>query len=118
MELIHIPNLPQWSSFTLLVIGSTMVLTLLDGKFSWEMMEKEAEVMKFISKNEDLYDQMKLLSNLERTSKDTTATLDGPNNLLERQNKVENLKEVSLWNTTYDYVGIDTFGKNCLRNFQ
>ncbi|XP_062000173.1 protein PSK SIMULATOR 1-like [Rosa rugosa] len=66
----------------------------------------------FISKNTDLYDKMKLLSDLEHTLKDITATLDGPI-LLEFQNKVElkrheveNLKEVSLWNTTYDYVGI------------
>ncbi|KAM5556497.1 hypothetical protein ABKV19_024065 [Rosa sericea] len=76
-------------------------------------MEREANMMKeFISINADLYDKMKLLSDLEHTLKDITATLDGPI-LLEFQNKVElkrheveNLKEDSLWNTTYDYVGI------------
>ncbi|XP_061998336.1 protein PSK SIMULATOR 1-like [Rosa rugosa] len=79
----------------------------------WEKMEKKANKMeRFILINANLYDGMKLLSDLEQTLNDITATLDGPI-LLEFQNKVElkrleveNLKEESLWNRTYDYVGI------------
>lgn len=68
--------------------------------------------MKFISINTNLYDEMKLLLDLEQTLKDITAQQDSPT-LLDFQNKVElkrqevkNLKDVSLWNTTYDYVVI------------
>ncbi|XP_050387425.1 protein PSK SIMULATOR 1-like [Argentina anserina] len=57
-------------------------------------------------------DHFKCSYDLERTLKDTTATLDGPS-LLEFHNKVElkrleveNFKEGSLWNVTFDYVGI------------
>ncbi|XP_004308842.1 PREDICTED: uncharacterized protein LOC101313854 [Fragaria vesca subsp. vesca] len=79
----------------------------------WEEMEKEAKKMKrFVKINAVLYDGMKHLSDLEHTLKDITATLDGPI-LLDFQNKlelkrleVENLKEGSLWNMTFNYIGI------------
>ncbi|KAL6126667.1 hypothetical protein ACLB2K_074713 [Fragaria x ananassa] len=82
-------------------------------ELSWEEMEKEAKKMeRFVKINAALYDRMKHLSELERTLKDITATLDGPI-LLDFQNKVElkrlemeNLKEGSLWNMTFDYIGI------------
>ncbi|XP_004307572.1 PREDICTED: uncharacterized protein LOC101306567 isoform 2 [Fragaria vesca subsp. vesca] len=81
--------------------------------FKWvlpyEEMGKEAKKMKsFVSVTGDLYHQMKLVSHLE----DTRSRMDGPN-WLEIQHKIElkqfevdKLKEESLWNMTFSYIGI------------
>jgi hypothetical protein len=80
--------------------------------------------MKFISINANLYDEMKLLLDLEQTSKDITAQQDGPT-LLDFQNKVElkrqevkNLKELGLSVEHYLRLRSHRFGKISLHNFQ
>ncbi|XP_004308900.1 PREDICTED: uncharacterized protein LOC101311141 [Fragaria vesca subsp. vesca] len=78
-------------------------------KLSSEEMGKEAKKMKsFVSVTGDLYHQMKLVSHLEGTRN----RMDGPN-WLEIQHKIElkqlevdKLKEESLWNMTFNYIGI------------
>ncbi|PRQ29182.1 hypothetical protein RchiOBHm_Chr5g0011111 [Rosa chinensis] len=77
-------------------------------EFSLKMMKIKANRMqKFISVNEDLRDEMKVLLDLEQTLEVITTNLDGEI-LLDFQQKVEwkrqeveNLKEISMWNNTY-----------------
>nr|XP_011469733.1 PREDICTED: uncharacterized protein LOC101313562 [Fragaria vesca subsp. vesca] len=97
----------------LLVIGSTMVLTLLYGNFHGRRWKRKPKRWRgSFQKNAALYEGMKHLSDLEHTLKNISATLDDPI-LLEFQNKVElkrleveNLKEGSLWNITFNHIGI------------
>ncbi|BBG97023.1 Protein of unknown function D [Prunus dulcis] len=82
-------------------------------EFSWKKMERKAKKMeKFISANANLYEEMEVLTELEQNLRRMKGNddLDGVN-LLEfqkkvvwKQQEVKNLKEVSLWNRTYDYV--------------
>ncbi|KAM1262963.1 hypothetical protein ACFX13_028693 [Malus domestica] len=84
-------------------------------EFSFKRMERKAKKMeKFISANANLYEEMEVLTELEQTLRRMKGTddLDGLN-LIEFQKKVvwkrqevKNLKDVSLWNRTYDYIAI------------
>ncbi|KAJ7970529.1 hypothetical protein O6P43_008703 [Quillaja saponaria] len=82
-------------------------------EISWRKMERKVKKMeKFISTNASLYREMEVLADLEQTLGRMNANdeLDGVN-LVEYQKKVarkrqevKNLKEISLWNRTYNYT--------------
>ncbi|KAK9911806.1 hypothetical protein M0R45_035695 [Rubus argutus] len=81
--------------------------------FSWKKMKRKAKKMeKFISINANLYGEMEVLSDLEQILRRMKGSddLDGVNlpefekKVVWRRQEVKNLKEVSLWNRTYDYT--------------
>ncbi|KAL3581317.1 hypothetical protein D5086_015649 [Populus alba] len=80
--------------------------------FSWKKMDKKVKKMeRFISVNSTLYQEMEMLSDLEQTVRRMKGSDPEPNNLLDyqkklvwKQHEVRNLKEISLWNKTYDYT--------------
>ncbi|KAH8502123.1 hypothetical protein Peur_043542 [Populus x canadensis] len=80
--------------------------------FSWKKMDKKVKKMeRFISVNSTLYQEMEMLSDLEQTVRRMKGCDPEPNNLLDyqkklvwKQHEVRNLKEISLWNKTYDYT--------------
>ncbi|KAK9906281.1 hypothetical protein M0R45_035701 [Rubus argutus] len=81
--------------------------------FSWKKMERKAKKMeKFISINANLYEEMEVLSDLEQTLRRMKSSddLDGVNlpefekKVVWKRQEVKNLKNVSLWNRTYDYT--------------
>ncbi|KAL5735114.1 hypothetical protein ACOSP7_032975 [Xanthoceras sorbifolium] len=81
-------------------------------EFSWKKMEKKVKKMeRFISINATLYQEMEMLSDHSQTLKRMKAHDGDFENLLEfqkkvawKQQEVKNLREVSLWNKTYDYT--------------
>ncbi|KAG9144624.1 hypothetical protein Leryth_020233 [Lithospermum erythrorhizon] len=85
-------------------------------QFTWKKMDQKVKKMeKFIMVNSNLYQEMEMLSDLEQTlrrmkSEDTTDSF----RLVEctkmtqkvawKQHEVKHLKQISLWNRTYDYT--------------
>ncbi|EEF27939.1 conserved hypothetical protein [Ricinus communis] len=66
---------------------------------------------RFISINATLYQEMEMLADLEQTVKRMKSNDTEPDNILDYQKKlvwkrheVKNLRELSLWNRTYDYT--------------
>ncbi|XVF75696.1 hypothetical protein PTKIN_Ptkin13bG0207500 [Pterospermum kingtungense] len=80
--------------------------------FSSKKMDKKVKKMeRFISVNATLYQEMELLSDLEQTLRRMKNNDTEPENLLEfqkkviwKQHEVKSLREISLWNRTYDYT--------------
>ena len=81
--------------------------------FTWKKMEKKAKKLeKFISLNANLYQEMEVFADLEQTLRRMKGNEDSEgNSLLEFQKKVtwkqqelKHLKDISLWNRTYDYT--------------
>ncbi|KAI9157574.1 hypothetical protein LWI28_024596 [Acer negundo] len=81
-------------------------------EFVWKKMEKKVKKMeRFISINATLYQEMEMLSDHTQTLKRMKANNGDFENLLEfqkkvawKQQEVKNLREISLWNKTYDYT--------------
>ncbi|KAJ9159843.1 hypothetical protein P3X46_025307 [Hevea brasiliensis] len=81
-------------------------------EFSYRKMDKKVKKMEhFISINATLYQEMEMLSDLEQTVKRIKGNDPEPDNLLNcqkklvwKQQEVKNLREISLWNRTYDYT--------------
>ncbi|XP_050210511.1 protein PSK SIMULATOR 1 [Mercurialis annua] len=81
-------------------------------EFSYKKMDKKVKKMeRFISINATLYQEMEFLADLEQTVKRMKGNDPEPENLLDYQKKlvwkkheVKNLREISLWNKTYDYT--------------
>ncbi|KDP45036.1 hypothetical protein JCGZ_01536 [Jatropha curcas] len=81
-------------------------------EFSDKKMDKKVKKMEhFISVNASLYQEMEMLADLEQTVKRMKGNDPEPENLLDYQKKlvwkqqeVKNLREISLWNRTYDYT--------------
>ncbi|KAJ4851574.1 hypothetical protein Tsubulata_034345 [Turnera subulata] len=80
--------------------------------FSWKKMDKKVKKMEhFISVNASLYQEMEMLADLEQTVRRMKCNDPEPDNLLDYQKKlvwkrqeVKNLRDMSLWNKTYDYT--------------
>ncbi|KAF8395331.1 hypothetical protein HHK36_019275 [Tetracentron sinense] len=82
-------------------------------EFTWKKMERKVKKMeRFISASTNLYQELEVLAELEQTLRRMKGS-DDPNrvSLLEFQQKVlwqrqevNNLRERSLWNRTYDYT--------------
>ncbi|WCJ19177.1 hypothetical protein M5689_001476 [Euphorbia peplus] len=81
-------------------------------EFSYRKMDKKVKKMeRFISINASLYQEMEMLADIEQTVKRMKGSDPEPENLLDyqkklvwKQHEVKNLKEISLWNKTYDYT--------------
>lgn len=81
-------------------------------EFSYKKMDKKVKKMEhFISINATLYQEMEMLSDLEQTVRRMKVNDSEPENLLNfqkklvwKQHEVKNLREISLWNRTYDYT--------------
>ncbi|KAK6228358.1 protein of unknown function DUF668 - like 2 [Theobroma cacao] len=80
--------------------------------FSSKKMDKKVKKMeRFIAVNASLYQEMEMLADLEQTLRRMKSGDMEPENLLEFQKKVmrkqhelKSLREISLWNRTYDYT--------------
>ncbi|KAJ6349931.1 hypothetical protein OIU78_006175 [Salix suchowensis] len=80
--------------------------------FTWKKMDRKVKKMeRFISVNSTLYQEMEMLSDLEQTVRRMKGCDPKPDNLPDYQKKlawkqqeVRNLREISLWNKTYDYT--------------
>lgn len=81
--------------------------------FTWKKMEKKAKKMeKFIALNANLYQEMEVLADLEQTLRrmkgnddhDVASFLEFQKKVTWKQHEVKNLKDISLWNRTYDYT--------------
>lgn len=81
-------------------------------EFSYRKMDKKVKKMeRFISVNASLYQEMEMLADLEQTVKRMKGNDPEPDNLLDyqkklvwKQHEVKNLREISLWNRSYDYT--------------
>ncbi|XP_065870625.1 protein PSK SIMULATOR 1 [Euphorbia lathyris] len=81
-------------------------------EFTYRKMDKKVKKMeRFISINASLYQEMEMLADIEQTVKRMKGSDPEPENLLDyqkklvwKQHEVKNLKEISLWNRTYDYT--------------
>ncbi|XP_010543598.1 PREDICTED: uncharacterized protein LOC104816453 [Tarenaya hassleriana] len=81
-------------------------------QFGWKKMDRKVKKLEhFISVNASLYQETEILADLEQTYKRMMCSEAASENLLEYQKKVswkrqevKNLREVSLWNRTYDYT--------------
>ncbi|XP_057979519.1 protein PSK SIMULATOR 1 [Malania oleifera] len=84
-------------------------------EFSWKKMERKVKKMeRFICANATLYQEMEILAELEQTFRrmkgsddhhDTVALHECQKKFVCKQQEVKNLKDISLWNRTYDYTG-------------
>ncbi|XP_057476996.1 uncharacterized protein LOC130764709 [Actinidia eriantha] len=81
--------------------------------FTWKKMERKAKKMeRFISMNGNLYQEIESLSDLEHTlmrmkgSDDSAATtlVEYEKKVAWKRQEMKQLKEISLWNRTYDYA--------------
>ncbi|GFZ11701.1 type-1 restriction enzyme mjaxp r protein [Actinidia rufa] len=81
--------------------------------FTWKKMERKAKKMeRFISMNGNLYQEIESLSDLEHTlmrmkgSDDSAAMtlVEYEKKVAWKRQEVKQLKEISLWNRTYDYA--------------
>ncbi|OVA17875.1 Protein of unknown function DUF668 [Macleaya cordata] len=82
-------------------------------EFTWKKMERKVKKMgRFIALSSNLYQELEVLTELEQSLRRMQSS-DDPNagSVLEFQQKVvwqrqevKNLREISLWNRTYDYV--------------
>lgn len=83
-------------------------------EFTWKKMEKKLKKMeRFISINATLYQEMEMLSDYTQTLKRMKGNEGDFENLLEfqkkvalKQQEVKTLREVSLWNKTYDHTAL------------
>ncbi|KAJ0577196.1 hypothetical protein HanPSC8_Chr05g0209541 [Helianthus annuus] len=86
-------------------------------RYHWQftgkkMIKKVKKMETFIAINLNLYQEMENLSELEQILKriknnddhDTIAVIDYTKKLAWKQHEVKRLKEISLWNKTYDYA--------------
>ncbi|KAK1431443.1 hypothetical protein QVD17_07902 [Tagetes erecta] len=82
-------------------------------QFTWKKMIKKVKKMEaFIAVNSNLYQEMENLSELEQILKriksnddhDAITVVDYTKKMAWKQHEVKRLKEISLWNKTYDYV--------------
>ncbi|KAI3507035.1 hypothetical protein L1887_21759 [Cichorium endivia] len=82
-------------------------------QISWKKMNTKVKKMEsFIMINANLYQEMETLSELEQIVKrmknnnehDTIAVVEYTKKVTLKQKQVRRLKEISLWNRTYDYV--------------
>ncbi|KAI3750850.1 hypothetical protein L2E82_21714 [Cichorium intybus] len=82
-------------------------------QLSWKKMNTKVKKMEsFIMINANLYQEMETLSELEQIVKrmknnnehDTIAVVEYTKKVTLKQKQVRRLKEISLWNRTYDYV--------------
>lgn len=82
-------------------------------RFTWKKMDRKAKNMeRFIVANANLYQEMEILADLEQTLKrmksnddtDSTSVVEYEKKIAWKQQEVKHLKEVSLWNQTYDYT--------------
>ncbi|PON54382.1 hypothetical protein TorRG33x02_302680 [Trema orientale] len=83
--------------------------------FTWKKMDRKAKKMeKFISLNANLYQEMEVFADLEQTLRrmkgnvnedsDVASLLEFQKKVTWKQHEVKHLKDVSLWNKTYDYT--------------
>ncbi|XVE99132.1 hypothetical protein REPUB_Repub03eG0171000 [Reevesia pubescens] len=80
--------------------------------FSSKKMDKKVKKMeRFISVNATLYQEMEMFADLEQTLRRMKSCHTEPENLLEfqkkamwKQHEVKSLREMSLWNRSYDYT--------------
>ncbi|KAJ8759184.1 hypothetical protein K2173_004191 [Erythroxylum novogranatense] len=80
--------------------------------FTCKKMDKKVKKMEhFVSVNATLHQEMEMLADLEQTVRRMKGNNPEPDNLLDYQKKlvwkqqeVKNLREISLWNRTYDYA--------------
>ncbi|XP_022746658.1 uncharacterized protein LOC111296556 [Durio zibethinus] len=80
--------------------------------FSLKKMDKKVKKMeRFISVNASLYQEMQMLADLEQTLRRMKSGDTKPENLVDfqkkvmwKQHEVKTLREMSLWNRTYDYT--------------
>ncbi|KAJ0243904.1 hypothetical protein HA466_0198900 [Hirschfeldia incana] len=80
--------------------------------FGWKKMDRKVKRMeRFISSSASLYQETEILADLEQTFKRMLTCESATGNLLEYQRKVtwkrhevRTLRDVSLWNRTYDYT--------------
>ncbi|KAL8253384.1 hypothetical protein R6Q59_037077 [Mikania micrantha] len=82
-------------------------------QFTWKKMIKKVKKMEhFIVINSNLYQEMEKLSELEQILKrmknnddhDSITVVDYTKKMAWKRHEVKRLKEISLWNKTYDYV--------------
>lgn len=82
-------------------------------QFTWKKMIKKVKKMEnFIAVNASLYQEMENLSELEQILKrmkgnddhDSITVVDYTKKMAWKQQEVKRLKEISLWNKTYDYA--------------
>ncbi|KAK3024585.1 hypothetical protein RJ639_044098 [Escallonia herrerae] len=82
-------------------------------QFSWKKMERKVKKMEqFILFNANLHQEVETLSELEQLlsrmkaadDSDSTSLLEYDKRVAWKQHEVKHLKEISLWNKTYDYV--------------
>ncbi|KAK8574536.1 hypothetical protein V6N13_034201 [Hibiscus sabdariffa] len=106
-------NDPDLKSFEL--VFTELVQTGAD-PYGWILPSKKIDrkvkkMERFISVNATLYQEMEVLLDLEQTLRRMKNSETEPENLLEfqkkvmwKQHEVKNLREMSLWNRTYDYT--------------
>ncbi|KAL0708980.1 hypothetical protein Bca4012_015958 [Brassica carinata] len=82
-------------------------------RYTWKKMDMKAKKMeRFISSNASLYQETEILADLEQTVKRMVSSESAANDsVLEykkkvtwKKHEVRNLRDVSLWNRTYDYT--------------
>ncbi|CAH8324328.1 unnamed protein product [Eruca vesicaria subsp. sativa] len=81
-------------------------------QFGWKKMDRKVKRMeRFISSNASLYQETEILAELEQSLKRRMCNESATDNLLEykkkvtwKKHEVKNLRDVSLWNRTYDYT--------------
>ncbi|KAK4359697.1 hypothetical protein RND71_021926 [Anisodus tanguticus] len=82
-------------------------------QLSWKKMDKKIKKMeRFIVINANLYQEMENLSDLEQTLRrlkgnddaDSITLVEYEKKLARKQHEVKHLKDVSIWNRTYDYT--------------
>ncbi|THG02434.1 uncharacterized protein LOC114294141 [Camellia sinensis] len=81
--------------------------------FTWRKMDRKAKKMeRFISMNANLYQDMESLSDLQHTLRrmknnddsDSITLAEYAKKVAWKQQEVKHLKDMSLWNRTYDYI--------------
>lgn len=82
-------------------------------QFSWKKMDRKVKKMEgFVLVNANLYQEVETLTELEQILKrmkgndnpDNTSLLEYEKRVVWKQHEVKHLKEISLWNRTYDYI--------------
>ncbi|CAG7891209.1 unnamed protein product [Brassica rapa] len=81
-------------------------------QFGWKKMDRKVKRMeRFISSNASLYQETEILTELEQSLKRRQSNESATDNIVEyrkkvtwKKHEVKNLREVSLWNRTYDYT--------------
>ncbi|XP_059665991.1 uncharacterized protein LOC132311873 [Cornus florida] len=82
-------------------------------QFTWRKMDKKVKRMEqFISVNANLYQEMESLSELEQSLRrmkvnddlDSVSLVEYEKKVAWKQQEVKHLKEIAVWNRTYDYI--------------